>query len=279
MYHAVVLQPFKWGAEMSSLEPIRPKLAIIQPVVFVLDGSVSMDWRIGKNSKSNLVRDTLVSIVNYFKDEERRKSEGDFSGDYIYIQIIAFDITPVRYFDDFVRISDLSEDDIPSPTDKIRSTLERANRGTRISQGLRAARAVIQSFIIKNELDFRQVYKTAIILLSDGCTNDNDIKDLESISKEINALYNVFVIEFGEPSSKRSSGKFHRRSCPEILQMVASEVNPELRRKYENVARRFELEVDSNEFFINNRLYIRTLNERHLPVIFITMSTIRKVVS
>jgi uncharacterized protein YegL len=264
---------------MSSLEPIRPKLAIIQPVVFVLDGSVSMDWRIGKNSKSNLVRDTLVSIVNYFKDEERRKSEGDFSGDYIYIQIIAFDITPVRYFDDFVRISDLSEDDIPSPTDKIRSTLERANRGTRISQGLRAARAVIQSFIIKNELDFRQVYKTAIILLSDGCTNDNDIKDLESISKEINALYNVFVIEFGEPSSKRSSGKFHRRSCPEILQMVASEVNPELRRKYENVARRFELEVDSNEFFINNRLYIRTLNERHLPVIFITMSTIRKVVS
>jgi uncharacterized protein YegL len=261
------------------LEPIRPKLAIIQPVVFVLDGSVSMDWRIGGKSKSNLVRDTLVSIVNYFKDEERRRSEGDFSGDYIYIQIIAFDVTPVKYFDDFVRISDLSGEEIPSPTDKIRSTLKRANKGTRISQGLRAARASIQSFIISNELDFRQIYKTAIILLSDGCTNDDDIENLESISKEINALYNVFVIEFGEPSSKRSSGKFHRRSCPEILQKVASEVNPELRRKYENVARRFELEVNANEFFTNNRLYIRTLNERHLPVIFITMSTIRKVVS
>jgi uncharacterized protein YegL len=261
------------------LEPIRPKLAILQPVVFVLDGSASMDWRIGEKSKSNLVRDTLISIVKYFKDDERRKSEGDFSGDYIYIQIIAFDIRPVAYFDDFVRISDLNENEIPSPTDKIRSALKRANRGTLISRGLRAARTAIQSFIIRNELDFRQIYKTAIILLSDGCTNDSDIAELENVSKEINALYNVFVIEFGDPNSKETSGKFHRRSCPEILQKVASQVNPEIRRKYENVARRFELEVNVNEFFNSNKLYIRTLNEKHLPVIFITMSTIRKVVT
>jgi hypothetical protein len=238
-----------------------------------------MDWHVGEKSKSILVRDTLRSIVNYFKNNERRRNEGDFSGDYIYIQIIAFDISPVKYFDDFVRISDLNEIEIPSPTDKIRGALRRPNRGTRISRGLRAARESIQSFIIKNELDLRQIYKTAIILLSDGCTNDNDIKELENISKEINALYNVFVIEFGEPGSRVGSGKFHRSSCPEILQKVASEVNPELRRKYENVARRFELAINVNEFFVNNRLYIRTLNEKHLPVIFITMSTIKKVVA
>lgn len=261
------------------LEPIRPKLAIIQPVVFVLDGSASMDWHVGAKSKSILVRDTLRSIVSYFKNDERRKKEGDFSGDYIYIQIIAFDITPVKYFDDFIRISDLSENEIPSPTDKIRSTLRRPNRGTRISRGLKSARESIQSFIIKNELDLRQIYKTAIILLSDGCTDKADIKDLENISREINALYNVFVIEFGEPNLKARSSQFHRHSCPEILQKVASELNPELRRKYENVARRFELALNAKEFFINNRLYIRTLNERHLPVIFITMSTIKKVVS
>lgn len=265
---------------LTLLEPIRPKLAIIQPVVFVLDGSVSMDWRAGTKSKSAMVRDTIRSIIGYFKNDERRRREGDFSGDYIYVQIIAFDITPVRYFDDFVRISDLNEDEIQSPTDKIRSALKRENRGTLISRGLRSARESIQSFIIKNELDFRQIYKTAVILLSDGCTNDNDIRELENISKEINALYNVFVIEFGEPGSRKMvSGKFHRGSCPEILAKVASELNSELRRKYENVARRFELEVNVNKFFINNRLYIKTLNEKHLPVIFITMSTIRKVVT
>nr|MDO8098535.1 VWA domain-containing protein [Candidatus Njordarchaeota archaeon] len=261
------------------LEPIRPRLAIVQPVVFVLDGSVSMDWHIGTKSKSNLVRDTLRFIVNYFKSEERRKKEGDFSADYIYIQIIAFDIQPVKYFPDFVRISDLNEDQIPSPTDKIRSTLRRSNKGTRISLGLRSARESIESFIIKNELDLRQIYKTAIILLSDGCTNKEDIKRLEDMSKEINALYNVFVIEFGEPSLRASSRKFHRRSCPETLQKVASQVNPELRRKYKNVARRFELAVNVDEFFINDKLYIRTLDEKHLPVIFITMSTIKKVVA
>jgi hypothetical protein len=238
-----------------------------------------MDWHAGAKSKSNLVRDTLKFIVNYFKDKERRKREGDFSGDYIYIQIIAFDITPVKYFDDFARISDLNENEIQSPTDKIRSTLRRSNKGTRISRGLRSARESIQSFIIKNELDLRQIYKTAIILLSDGCTDKTDIKDLENISREINALYNVFVIEFGAPDPRARSGEFHRNSCPEILQKVASELNPELRRKYENVARRFELTVDAKEFFVNNKLYIRTLNERHLPVIFITMSTIKKVVS
>lgn len=261
------------------LEPIRPKLAIIQPVVFVLDGSVSMDWHVGTKSKSILVRDTLRFIVNYFKSEEHRKKEGDFSGDYIYIQIIAFDITPVKYFEDFIRISDLSENEIPSPTDKIRSELKRSNKGTRISRGLRSARESIQSFIIKNELDFRQIYKTAIILLSDGCTNKNDIKELENISKEINALYNVFVIEFGEPRPKAGTTKFHRRSCPETLSKVASQVNPEIRRKYKSVARRFELAVNVDDFFINDKLYIRTLDEKHLPVIFITMSTIKKVVS
>jgi hypothetical protein len=237
-----------------------------------------MDWHIGTKSKSNLVRDTLRFIVNYFKSDERRKTEGDFSGDYIYIQIIAFDIQPVRYFPDFIRISDLSEEMILSPTDKIRSTLRRSNKGTRISLGLRSARESIESFVIKNELDLRQIYKTAIILLSDGCTNREDIRALEDISKEINALYNVFVIEFGEPSLKRGSSKYHRRSCPETLQKVASQVNPELRRKYKNVARRFELAVNVDEFFINNKLYIRTLDEKHLPVIFITMSTIKKVV-
>jgi len=260
------------------LEPIRPKLAIVQPVVFVLDGSVSMDWRVGTKSKSSLVRDTLRFIVNYFKSEERRKKEGDFSGDYIYIQIIAFDIQPVRYFSDFVRISDLSEDEISSPTDKIRSALGRSNRGTLISLGLRSARESIESFIIRNELDLRQIYKTAIILLSDGCTNKEDIRQLEDISKEISALYNVFVIEFGEPSLRAGSSKFHRRSCPKTLQKVASQVNPELRRKYSNVARRFGLAVNVDEFFINDKLYIRTLDEKHLPVIFITMSTIKKVV-
>jgi len=261
------------------LQPIRPRLAIIQPVVFVLDGSVSMDWRVGAKSKSNLVRDTLRFIVKYFKSGERSKREGDFSGDYIYIQIIAFDVQPVKYFDDFVRISDLNEDEIPSPTEKIRSTLKRSNKGTLISLGLQSARESIESFIIKNELDLRQIYKTAIILLSDGCTNKEDIKRLEDISKEINALYNVFVIEFGEPTFIAGSSKFHRHSCPETLQKVASQVNSELRRKYRNVARRFELAVNVDEFFINDRLYIRTLDEKHLPVIFITMSTIKKVVS
>jgi uncharacterized protein YegL len=264
---------------MTSLEPIRPKLAIVQPVVFVLDGSASMDWRMGAKSKSSLVRDTLRFIVDYFKSGERSKREGDFSGDYIYIQIIAFDIQPVKYFTDFVKISDLSEDQIPSPTDKIRSALRRSNKGTRISLGLRAARESIESFIIKNELDLRQIYKTAVILLSDGCTNKEDIRQLEDISKEINALYNVFVIEFGDPNPTSRYGKFHRRSCPEILQKVASQVNPELRRKYKNVAERFELAVNVDKFFINNRLYIRTLDEKHIPVIFITMSTIKKVVS
>jgi uncharacterized protein YegL len=263
----------------TSLEPIKPKLAILQPVVFVLDGSASMDWRTGTKSKSSLVRDTLRFIVNYFKSGERSKREGDFSGDYIYIQIIAFDIQPVKYFDDFVRISDLNADDILSPTDKIRIALNRSNKGTLISLGLRAARESIESFIIKNELDFRQIYKTAVILLSDGCTNKEDIRQLEDVSKEINALYNVFVIEFGEPSLKSRSGKFHRSSCPEILQKVASQVNPELRRKYKNVAQRFQLEVDVDKFFIDNKLYIRTLDEKHLPVIFITMSTIKKVMT
>jgi hypothetical protein len=184
----------------------------------------------------------------------------------------------VRYFSDFTRISDLSEEDIPSPTDKIRSALKRSNKGTLISLGLRSARESIESFIIKNELDLRQVYKTAVILLSDGCTNREDIKKLEEVSKEINALYNVFVIEFGEPNLKTGSSRYHRRSCPETLQKVASQLNPELRRKYMNVARRFELTVNADEFFINNKLYIRTLDEKHLPVIFITMSTIKKVV-
>jgi uncharacterized protein YegL len=262
---------------MNSLQPIRPKLAIVQPVVFVLDGSASMDWRVGEKSKSSMVRDTLRFIVNYFKSGERSKREGDFSGDYIYIQIIAFDIQPVQYFPGFVRISDLSADQIPSPTDIIRSALNRSNKGTLISRGLRAARASIESFIIKNELDLRQIYKTAVILLSDGCTNKEDIKDLEEVSKEINALYNVFVIEFGEPNPTSRSSTFYRHSCPEILQKVASPVNPELRRKYRNVAQRFELAVDVDKFFINNKLYIRTLDEKHLPVIFITMSTIKKV--
>jgi hypothetical protein len=238
-----------------------------------------MDWHVGAKSKSTLVRDTLRFIVNYFKSGERSKREGDFSGDYIYVQIIAFDIQPVKYFPDFVRISDLKEEQIESPTDKIRNTLRRSNRGTLISLGLRAARESIESFIIKNELDFRQIYKTAIILLSDGCTNKEDIKQLQEISKEINALYNVFVIEFGEIGRTSRSSEFHRHSCPEILQKVASQVNPELRRKYKNVAQRFELSVDVDKFFINDKLYIRTLDEKHLPVIFITMSTIKKVVS
>jgi uncharacterized protein YegL len=205
------------------------------------------------------------------------KREGDFSAEYIYIQIIAFDVQPVKYFQDFVRISDLSEDQIQSPTDKIRTALRRSNRGTLISLGLLSARESIQSFIIKNELDLRQIYKTAIILLSDGCTNKEDIKQLEEVSKEINALYNVFVIEFGQPSLKTSSSNYHRGSCPETLQKVASPVNSELRRKYGNVARRFELSVNVDKFFINGKLYIRTLDEKHLPVIFITMSTIKKV--
>lgn len=115
--------------------------------------------------------------------------------------------------------------------------------------------------------------------MSDGCTNKNDIKELENISKEINALYNVFVIEFGEPRPKAGTTKFHRRSCPETLSKVASQVNPEIRRKYKSVARRFELAVNVDDFFINDKLYIRTLDEKHLPVIFITMSTIKKVVS
>jgi uncharacterized protein YegL len=260
------------------LKPIRPRLAIVQPVVFVLDGSASMDWRVRGKSKSDLVRDTLRFIINYFKSDERRRKEGDFSGDYIYVQIIAFDIQQVKYFHDFTRISDLDESQIPSPTEKIRSTLNRSNKGTLISLGLKSARESIESFIIKNELDLRQIYKTAIILLSDGCTNKEDIKQLEDISKEINALYNVFVIEFGEPSRTARSGGSHRSSCPEILQKTASPVNPELRRKYKNVAQRFELAVNVDDFFINNKLYIRTLNEKHLPVIFITMSTIKKVV-
>ena len=263
------------------LEPIRPKLAIIQPVVFVLDGSASMDWHVGTKSKSSLVRDTLRFIVNYFKSGERSKREGDFSGDYIYIQIIAFDIQPVKYFPDFVRISDLNQDQIESPTDKIRNTLRRSNKGTRISLGLRAARESIESFIIKNELDFRQIYKTAIILLSDGCTNKEDRQPLLQLSEELLKLYQVFVIEFGESGQKAETPDqrrdFHRQSCPEILEKVASPLDTGLLQKIKRVGQKIDSQVKVEELFHGNRGYIRTLNEKHLRVIFITMTTLQMI--
>ncbi|WXG46951.1 MAG: vWA domain-containing protein [Candidatus Atabeyarchaeum deiterrae] len=256
-----------------------PTRSLVQLVVFVLDGSKSMDWSINNKSKSNMVKETLRSIVRYFKDEEHWKKETDTRGpgENIFVQVIAFDTEVVKYFDDFVRMIELPEDAVLSPTEKIRKTLKRTNKGTTISVGLRSAWDSIGDFIRKRELDINRIYRPTIILLSDGCTNKSDRQPLLELSEELLKLYQIFVIEFGESGQQPETADFHRQSCPEILAKVASPLDPGLLQKIKRVGQRVDSVVKVEELFQGNRGYIRTLNEKHLRVIFITMTTLAMV--
>jgi uncharacterized protein YegL len=256
-----------------------PTRSLVQLVVFVLDGSKSMDWSIKDKAKSEMVKDTLKSIVNYFKDEKRWRKETDTRGpgENIFVQVLAFDTEVVKYFDDFVRMIELPENAILSPTEKIRSTLKRTNKGTTISAGLRSAWDSIADFIRKRELDINRIYRPTIILLSDGCTNRGDRQPLLQLSEELLKLYQVFVIEFGESGKETETADFHRQSCPEILEKVASPLDPGLLQKIKRVGQKVDSVVKVEELFKGNRGYIRTLDEKHLRVIFITMTTLQMV--
>jgi uncharacterized protein YegL len=264
-----------------------PTRSLVQLVVFVLDGSKSMDWSVNNKAKSEMVKETLRNIVHYFKDEQHWKKATDTRGpgENIFVQVIAFDTEVVKYFDDFVRMLDLPENAIVSPTEKIRSTLKRTNKGTTISVGLRSAWDSLGDFIRKRELDINRIYRPTIILLSDGCTNKSDRQPLLQLSEELLKLYQVFVIEFGESESKTEPKTetverrrdFHRQSCPEILQKVASPLDPGLLQKIKRVGQKIDSVVKVEELFQGNRGYIRTLNEKHLRVIFLTMTTLQMV--
>jgi uncharacterized protein YegL len=264
-----------------------PTRSLVQLVVFVLDGSKSMDWSVNNKAKSEMVKETLRNIVHYFKDEQHWKKETDTRGpgENIFVQVIAFDTEVVKYFDDFMRMLDLPENAIVSPTEKIRSTLKRTNKGTTISVGLRSAWDSLGDFIRKRELDINRIYRPTIILLSDGCTNKSDRQPLLQLSEELLKLYQVFVIEFGESESKTETKAetveprrdFHRQSCPEILQKVASPLDPGLLQKIKRVGQKIDSVVKVEELFQGNRGYIRTLNEKHLRVIFLTMTTLQMV--
>lgn len=256
-----------------------PTRSLVQLVTFVLDGSRSMDWSVKNKAKSEMVKETLRSIVRYFRDEERWRKETDTRGpgENIFVQLIAFDTEVVKYFDDFVRMIELPEDAILSPTEKIRRTLKRTNKGTTISAGLRSAWDSIGDFIKKRELDINRIYRPTIILLSDGCTNKSDRQPLLQLSEELLKLYQVFVIEFGESGKEAETADFHRQSCPEILEKVASPLDPGLLQKIKRVGQRIDSVVKVEELFQGNRGYIRTLNEKHLRVIFITMTTLQMV--
>jgi hypothetical protein len=175
----------------------------------------------------------------------------------------------------------LPEDKIVSPTEKIRSTLKRTNKGTTISAGLRSAWDSLGEFIRKRELDINRIYRPTIILLSDGCTNKEDRQPLLQLSEELLKLYQVFVIEFGESGQKAETPDqrrdFHRQSCPEILEKVASPLDTGLLQKIKRVGQRIDSQVKVEELFQGNRGYIRTLNEKHLRVIFITMTTLQMI--
>jgi len=256
-----------------------PTRSLVQLVVFVLDGSRSMDWSVNNKAKSEMVKETLRSIVRYFKDEERWRKETDTRGpgENIFVQVIAFDTEVVKYFDDFVRMIELPEDTILSPTEKIRRTLKRTNKGTIISAGLRSAWDSIGDFIKKRELDINRIYRPTVILLSDGCTNKSDRQPLLQLSEEMLKLYQVYVIEFGESGQEAETADFHRQSCPEILEKVASPLDPGLLQKIKRVGQRIDSTVRVEDLFKGNRGYIRTLNEKHLRVIFITMTTLQMV--
>jgi uncharacterized protein YegL len=264
-----------------------PTRSLVQLVVFVLDGSKSMDWSVNNKAKSEMVKETLRNIVHYFKDEQQWKKATDTRGpgENIFVQVIAFDTEVVKYFDDFVRMLDLPDNAIVSPTEKIRSTLKRTNKGTTISVGLRSAWDSLGDFIRKRELDINRIYRPTIILLSDGCTNKSDRQPLLQLSEELLKLYQVFVIEFGESESKTETKTetveprrdFHRQSCPEILQKVASPLDPGLLQKIKRVGQKIDSVVKVEELFQGNRGYIRTLNEKHLRVIFLTMTTLQMV--
>jgi uncharacterized protein YegL len=277
--------------EASTVPP--PTRSLVQLVVFVLDGSKSMDWTVNNKAKSEMVKETLRNIVHYFKDEERWKKETDTRGpgENIFVQVIAFDTESVKYFDDFVRMIELPEKAVVSPTEKIRSALKRTNKGTTITVGLRSAWDSIGDFIKKRELDINRIYRPTIILLSDGCTNKSDRQPLLQLSEELLKLYQVFVIEFGEPETKTKTKTetatetvtaepphdFHRQSCPEILEKVASPLDPGLLQKIKRVGQKVDSVVKVEDLFLGNRGYIRTLNEKHLRVIFITMTTLQMV--
>jgi uncharacterized protein YegL len=263
-----------------------PTRSLVQLVVFVLDGSKSMDWSVNNKQKSVMVKETLRNIVHYFKDEDHWRKETDTRGpgENIFVQVVAFDTEVVKYFDDFVRMIEIPEDKIASPTDKIRSTLKRTNKGTTISVGLRSAWDSLGDFIRKHELDINRIYRPTIILLSDGCTNKSDRQPLLQLSEELLKLYQVFVIEFGEAGSTVTPGEtpgaapdFHRQSCPEILVKVASPLDPGLLQKIKRVGQKIDSVVKVKQLFQGNRGYIRTLDEKHLRVIFITMTTLQMV--
>jgi uncharacterized protein YegL len=267
-----------------------PTRSLVQLVVFVLDGSRSMDWTVNNKAKAEMVKETLRSIVRYFKDEERWRKETDSRGpgENIFVQVIAFDTEVVKYYDDFVRMIELQENTILSPTDKIRKTLKRTNKGTTISAGLHTAWDSISEFIKKRELDINRIYRPTIILLSDGCTNKSDRQPLLQLSEELLKLYQIFVIEFGEPGGKLETAEaeagaatpahdFHRGSCPETLMKVASPLDPGLLQKIKRIGQKIDKVVKVEELFQGNRGYIRTLNEKHLRVIFITMTTLQMV--
>jgi uncharacterized protein YegL len=275
------------GEEAKSVSAVPlPTRSLVQLVVFVLDGSKSMDWSVNGKQKSVMVKETLRNIVHYFKDESRWRKETDTRGpgENIFVQVVAFDTEVVKYFDDFVRMIELPEDKIVSPTDKIRSTLKRTNKGTTISVGLRSAWDSLGDFIKKRELDINRIYRPTIILLSDGCTNKSDRQPLLELSEELLKLYQIFVIEFGEAGATVTPGEtpgaardFHRQSCPEILMKVASPIDPGLLQKIKRVGQKVDSEVKVEQLFQGNRGYIRTLDEKHLRVIFITMTTLQMV--
>jgi uncharacterized protein YegL len=284
-------QPQEQSKDVSAVP--MPTRSLVQLVVFVLDGSRSMDWSIEKKPKSEMVKDTLKNIIRYFKDEERWRKETDSRGpgENIFVQVVAFDTEVVKYFDDFVRMIELPENAIISPTEKIRKTLKRSNKGTTISAGLRSAWDSISEFIKKRELDINRIYRPTIILLSDGCTNKSDRQPLLQLSEELLKLYQIFVIEFGEPGAKPETAEaeaeaatvaapahdFHRGSCPEILEKVASPLDPGLLQKIKRIGQKIDKVVKLEELFQGKRGYIRTLNESHLRVIFITMTTLQMV--
>lgn len=142
---------------------------------------------------------------------------------------------------------------------------------------MRSAWDSIGDFIRKRELDINRIYRPTIILLSDGCTNKSDRQPLLELSEELLKLYQIFVIEFGESGQQPETADFHRQSCPEILAKVASPLDPGLLQKIKRVGQRVDSVVKVEELFQGNRGYIRTLNEKHLRVIFITMTTLAMV--
>lgn len=244
-----------------------PTPSIIQPVVFVLDGSGSMTWSgVTGKSKAVEVRDALVDMINHIKNDRERPELSRV----IYVQMIAFssDKQIKVILDDFTPLYNVDVNLIKPPTEYWSEP-----DGTCIYCGLKKAEEELQRFISEKELDTSRAYRSTIILLSDGCENFDQSK-LLSVAEDIRGKRYLAVVQYGRLEGKANDPS-ESEVCPEILKNIASSIEGADMNRAKNKMKKMGIPEDEvTKIFIGGKLYTEALDEKAAKVFFIGASTL-----